>query len=52
MFGSGQIKKGETGEEQSQGMLVIFFNIKGTVHKELVLEGQTVSSTDYCNILW
>jgi hypothetical protein len=32
-------------------MLIIFFNIKGIVHKEFVLAGQTVNSAYYCDIL-
>jgi hypothetical protein len=32
-------------------MLVIFFNIKGIVHKQFVLVGQTVNSAYYCKIL-
>jgi hypothetical protein len=32
-------------------MLIIFFDIKGIVHKEFVLEGQTVNSAYYCDIL-
>jgi hypothetical protein len=32
-----------------KGMLIIFFDIKGTVHKESVLVGQTVNSTYYCD---
>jgi hypothetical protein len=32
-------------------MLIIFFDIKGIVHKEFVLTGQTVNSTYYCDVL-
>jgi hypothetical protein len=32
-------------------MLIIFFDIKGTVHKEFVLAGQTVISAYYCDLL-
>jgi hypothetical protein len=32
-------------------MLIIFFDIKGTVRKEFVLEGETVNSAYYCDIL-
>jgi hypothetical protein len=32
-------------------MLIIFFNIKGIVHKEFILAGQTVNSANYCDIL-
>jgi hypothetical protein len=31
-------------------MLSIFFDIKGTVHKEFVLAGQTVNSENFCVI--
>jgi hypothetical protein len=31
-------------------MLIIFFDIKGIVHKEFGLEGQTVDSAYYCGI--
>jgi hypothetical protein len=34
-----------------KSMLSIFFNIKGIVHKEFVLAGQTVNSAYYCDIL-
>jgi hypothetical protein len=33
-------------------MLIIIFDIKGIVHKEFILTGQTVNSTYYCNVLW
>jgi hypothetical protein len=33
-------------------MLIIFFDIKGIVHKEFALAGQTVNSAYYCDILW
>jgi hypothetical protein len=32
-------------------MLIIFFDIKGIVHKEFVLAGQVVNSTYYCHAL-
>jgi histone-lysine N-methyltransferase SETMAR len=32
-------------------MLIIFFDIKGTVHKEFVLAGQRVNSGYYCDNL-
>jgi hypothetical protein len=34
-----------------KSMLFIFFDIKGIVHKEFVLAGQTVNSAYYCHIL-
>jgi hypothetical protein len=33
-------------------MFITFFNIKGIVHKEFVLEGQTVNFAYHCDILW
>jgi hypothetical protein len=48
-----ETENGETSEEQSQkSMLIIFVDIKGTIHKEFTLAGQTVNSTYYCDILW
>jgi hypothetical protein len=32
-------------------MIIIFFDIKGIVHKEFVLAGQTVNPTYYCDVL-
>jgi hypothetical protein len=32
-------------------MLIIFFDIKGIVHKEFILAGHTVNSAYYCDIL-
>jgi hypothetical protein len=32
-------------------MLIIFFDVKGTVQKQFVLAGQTVNSAYYCNVL-
>jgi hypothetical protein len=48
---SGQTEKGERREEQSQG-LAYHFDIKGILHKEFVLAGQTVNSTYYYDDLW
>jgi hypothetical protein len=31
-----------------KSMLIIFFDIKGIVHKEFLLAGQTVNSAYYC----
>jgi hypothetical protein len=33
-------------------MLIIFFDSKGIVHKEIVLAGQTVNSAYYCDVSW
>jgi hypothetical protein len=32
-----------------KNILIIFFHIKGIVHKEFVLAGQTANSTYYCD---
>jgi transposase len=34
-----------------KSMLIIFYDIKGIVHKEFVLAGQTVNSVFYCDVL-
>jgi hypothetical protein len=36
---------------EKSSWLIIFFDIKGIVHKEFILAGQTVNSTYYCDIL-
>jgi hypothetical protein len=33
-------------------VIIIFFDIKGNVHNEFVLAGQTVNSAYFCGILW
>jgi hypothetical protein len=48
----GRQKKGGEVKCKVKNMLIIFFGIKGTIHKEFVLAGQTVNSTYYCDILW
>jgi hypothetical protein len=35
-----------------KSILIIFFDIKGIVHKESVLEGQTVNSAYHRDPLW
>jgi hypothetical protein len=35
-----------------KSMLITFLDIKGSVHKEFILAGQTVNSTYYSDILW
>jgi hypothetical protein len=44
-------KKARQVKSKVKSMFIIFFDIKGTVHKEFVLAGQTVSSAYYCDIL-
>jgi hypothetical protein len=48
----GRPKKARQVKSKIRGMLIIFFDIKGIVHKELFLAGQTVSFTYYCDVLW
>jgi hypothetical protein len=43
-------RKREAGQEESKSMLIIFFDMKGVVHKEFVLAGQTVNSAYYCDL--
>jgi hypothetical protein len=43
-------ENGMTSKEQSQEQLKSY--IKGTVYKEFTLEGQTVGSACYCDVLW
>jgi hypothetical protein len=35
-----------------KGMQIIFFHIKGIVHKEFILPDQTVNSSYCCDVLW
>jgi hypothetical protein len=42
----------KTGEEQSQGHALIFFDIKGSFRREIIMAGQTVNSAYYCDVLW
>jgi hypothetical protein len=34
-----------------KGIFIIFFDIKGSVHKEFILAGQIVNSEYYCGVL-
>jgi hypothetical protein len=34
-----------------KSMLILFFDIKGIVHKEFILAGQTINSAYYCDVL-
>jgi hypothetical protein len=47
----GRLKKVEQAKSKAKSMFMIFFDIKGIVHKEFVLEGQTVDSTHYHDLL-
>jgi hypothetical protein len=44
-------KKVRQVKSKVKSMLIIFFDIKGIVHKEFILAGQTVNSIYYCDIL-
>jgi hypothetical protein len=44
-------KKARQVKSKVKSMIIIFFDIKGIVHKEFVLTGQTVNSAYYCNVL-
>jgi hypothetical protein len=45
-------KKARQVTSKVRSMLIIFFDIKGIVHKELVLAGQTVNPAYNCDVLW
>jgi hypothetical protein len=45
-------RKARQVKSTDKSMLIIFFDIKGIVHKEFVLASQTVNSTYYCDVLW
>jgi hypothetical protein len=45
-------KKARWGKSKIRSMLFIFFDIKGNVHKEFILAGQTVNSTYCWDFLW
>jgi hypothetical protein len=47
----GRPKKVRQVKSKVKSMLIIFFDIKGIVHKEFVLAGQTANSTYYHYIL-
>jgi histone-lysine N-methyltransferase SETMAR len=44
-------KKARQVRSKVKSMLIIYFDIKGTVHKEFFLAGQTVNSAYYCDVL-
>jgi hypothetical protein len=43
-------KKARQVKSKVKSMLITFFDIKGIVHKEFVLAGQTVNSAYYCDL--
>jgi hypothetical protein len=46
---SPRLKKGKTGKLKI--MLIIFSDLKGIVHKEFTLAGQTINFSYYCDVL-
>jgi hypothetical protein len=48
----GRLKEARQVKNKVKSMLIIFFDIKWIVHNEFVLEGQTVNSASYCDVLW
>jgi hypothetical protein len=46
------MEKSKFTESKVKSMLIIFYDIKGTVPKEFVLAVQTVNSAYYCHVLW
>jgi hypothetical protein len=44
-------KKARQVKSKVKSMLIIFFDIRGIVHKEFAMAGQTVNSTYYCDVL-
>jgi hypothetical protein len=47
----GRPKKARQLKSKVNSVLITFFDIKGSVHKEFVLAGQTVNSEYYCDVL-
>jgi hypothetical protein len=48
---SPRLKKVTWVKSKVKSMLIIFFDIKGIVHKQFILAGQTVNSAYYCDVL-
>jgi hypothetical protein len=44
-------KKARQVKSKVKSMLIIFYDIKGTVHKDFILAGQTVNSEYHCDVL-
>jgi hypothetical protein len=51
MLGSGQTEKTRQATSKVKSILIIFFDTKGAVHKEFVLEGKTGNFSHYCDVL-
>jgi hypothetical protein len=47
----GRLKKLRHVKSKVMSILIIFYDIKGTVNKEFVMAGQTVNSAYYCDVL-
>jgi hypothetical protein len=47
----GSPKKARHVKSKVKSMLIIFFDIKGIVHKDLVKAGQVVNTAYYCDVL-
>jgi hypothetical protein len=46
-----EIEEGRPVKSKAKSMLIIFFDVKGIIHKEFILASQTVNSTYYWDIL-
>jgi hypothetical protein len=46
-----RLKNGRQVKSKVKSMLIIFFDIKGIIHKEFGLPGQTIGSAYYCDVL-
>jgi phage-related protein len=45
-------KKTRQAKNKVKSMLIIFFDIKGSVHKEFTQAVETVNSAYYCGVSW
>jgi hypothetical protein len=43
--------KARMSRSSTKTMLIVFFNIRGIVHREFVPQGQTVNTRFYCEVL-
>jgi hypothetical protein len=46
------MKRARQVKSKAKSILIIFFDIKGTVHREFFLAGQTVNFAYYRDVLW
>jgi hypothetical protein len=44
-------KKARQSHSATKSTLIVFFDIRGIVHREFVPEGQNVNAEFYCNVL-